>query len=328
MRQQVYVLCFLFLSAVSTASFAETSPAATAGSENKMSITDAAAKKNKVDGDIDNEITNPKLRADSGSKSKFSMSSVFSYTGGALSSPFAADRPNLAGLPENQVESSINGSLKTRYRSTKNSSYTLGVGLGVQTPFEGRVNNNENQINIGDPVVGYNYIFPALGLQHSMDFTGTYATSNESLRVDQTASVGFAYNMVKAFQSGLNLGLNATSYYNLYDNRPGATKFTAIKDGDNRVDSRTAWAATFSPVVEYHFNDQFSFRTLFAYARWRHLYGDRKNWSMIHSKEYQSVGVGIALNRDVYLYPNVQFLPLDIRSDYTNFGISSSINVF
>jgi hypothetical protein len=226
------------------------------------------------------------------------------------------------------VESSVSGSLKTRYRTSKNSSYTLGVGLGIQTPFEGRVNTSENQFDIGDPLIGYDYTFSKWGLQHSVDLTASIATSIESLHVDEVASGAIAYAFMMPFQNGFHLGLNTTSYYNSYSNNPGANAYTKITNGDNRVDSRTSWAATASPVVEYIFNDTFSFRTLFAYFRWRHLYGDAHNLSLIRIQEYQSVGFGVALTRDIYLYPNVQFLPLNVRSDYTNFGISSSINVF
>lgn len=326
MHQFVTTLLSLFC-VLSFSAQAESQTSAN-NSQSTMSIEDAAAKKNKVDGDLDQEITNPKLRADSGSKSKWSMSSVFSYTGGAIASPFAADRPNLTGLPENQVESSLGGSLKTRYRSSKNSSFTVGVGMSVQTPFQGRINSDEKQINIGDPLIGYDYTFAKWGLQHSMDLTSSMATSNESLHVDEVASGAVAYSLMFASQSGFHFGLNSTAYYNAYANAPGENAFTRIKNGGNRVDSRTSWATTISPVVEYIFNDTISFRTLFAYFRWRHLYGDAHNWSMIRIQEYQSVGFGIAVTRDVYLYPNVQFLPLDARADYTNFGISSSINVF
>ena len=82
------------------------------------------------------------------------------------------------------------------------------------------------------------------------------------------------------------------------------------------------------PTLEYYFNDTLSFRTLFGYFRWRHLYGDENNLRMLRLKEYQSVGIGIVVSRDIYLYPNVQFLPREVRSDYTNFGVSAAVNVF
>jgi len=45
-------------------------------------------------------------------------------------------------------------------------------------------------------------------------------------------------------------------------------------------------------------------------------------------KVYQSVGLGISVTRDIFLYPNIQFIPSDIRSDRTNIAMSASINIF
>ena len=42
----------------------------------------------------------------------------------------------------------------------------------------------------------------------------------------------------------------------------------------------------------------------------------------------QSLGIGIKVIRDVFLYPNVTFIPYDIRSDRTNVGLSANINLF
>src|ERR1035437_5740298 len=84
--------------------------------ESALKIENVSGQKNKVAGDIDEEISNAKLRAESGSKSKYSLSTTIQYTGGAISSPFAAERPNLSGLPGMQTLSSLSGRLNGRYR--------------------------------------------------------------------------------------------------------------------------------------------------------------------------------------------------------------------
>jgi hypothetical protein len=53
--------------------------------------------------------------------------------------------------------------------------------------------------------------------------------------------------------------------------------------------------------------------------------GDFFTW--IPNKVYQSAGLGISVTRDIYLYPNVQFIPEDVRSDRTNVGVSANINL-
>ena len=285
---------------------------------------------NKVDGDLDDEISNPKMRADSGSKSKFSGSSVMSYTGGSISQPFGADRPNLSGVPENQVHTSIDGTLKLRYRTNPHFSIFGGVGLSLYTPFQGNVNSNsrQGQFDLGDPLLGFDYTFARWGLQHSIDLWSTVATSVESLNVNQVASVATGYTLMKAYSFGLHVGVIANAWYNFYGNHPGDNSTYAVSNDADVVDKRTEWEITMVPAVEYHFNERFSFRTLFGYFRWRHLYGDRDDTSLRHLVSYQSFGVGVVVIRDVFLYPNVQVLPGNLSGKFTNVGISSSINVF
>jgi hypothetical protein len=324
MRRFLLILC---LSLASTALFAQSEESIDDG---KVTVPAAPPTGNKVDGDLDQEISNPKMRADSGSKSKFSGSSVMSYTGGSFSRPFGADRPNLSGVPENQVHTSIDGTLKLRYRTTKNFSIFTGVGLSLYTPFQGNVNSGsrQGQFDLGDPLLGFDYTFARWELQHSADLWATAATSVESLNVGQVASVATGYTLMKAYSFGLHVGLIANAWYNFYGNQPGANPTYAVSNDADVVDVRTLWEITLVPAVEYHFNSTFSLRTLFGYFRWRHLYGDLDDTSLRHLVSYQSFGVGIVVMRDVFLYPNVQVLPGNLSAQFTNVGISSSINVF
>ncbi len=304
------------------------SPAAPSGSgETKMQIEEAAGRKNKVDGDIDQEITNIKLRADSGSKSKFSASATANYRGGSVSRPFGAERPDLSGLPDNQVDTSLDGTMKMRYRPDKNSSLSLGVSMGMKTPFQGDVNAGENQLNIGDPMAGYNRTFAAAGMQHSWNVYGSFGTSDESRNVDRDASFATDYTLMKKFDR-LSVGTTASVWWDVLSTEPGENPRWRQRAGMEKVDKRVSWGTTFSPTLEYQINEKFVLRALFAYFRWKHLYGDQENWRLLRIKEYNSVGVGIAVIRDVYLYPNVQFLPRDAKMANTNFGMSASLNLF
>ena len=69
-------------------------------------------------------------------------------------------------------------------------------------------------------------------------------------------------------------------------------------------------------------------RTISGLWVYDHLRSERDNFTFAKNKIYQSVGLGISVTRDIYLYPNVQFLPEDIRSDLTNVALSANINVF
>ena len=124
------------------------------------------------------------------------------------------------------------------------------------------------------------------------------------------------------------MGVQGVFFHQFYDSGAGDNKLTRKKAGSEKHDSRIEYQIAFNPTVEYYISDRFSVRALFSYFRWTNLYGDDQNWRLLRNKEYNSLGVGIVATRNVYLYPNVQFLPRDIRSDYTNFAMSASMNLF
>jgi hypothetical protein len=297
--------------------------------ETKMKIEEAAGTKNKVDGDIDQEITNARMRAESGSKSKFSLSSSLSYTGGALSKPFGENRPNLAGTPETQVTTSADIGIDVRYRWTKSDSLTLGTSFGLVTPFQGDVDRADNQLNVFNPVVGYSRVGKVGAFQTIFSAAVDAGTSKESRSVDYLTSLGLSYNALYAFQNGLTLGTSVAAGYNLYESDPGAkTEAGTAKPGYYGGDKRTQWVAAIYPYAEYQFNDKLSARTVFGYFNWKHLYGDNNRYRMLQTFVYQSIGVGISVSRDLYLYPNIQFVPDNIRNDFTNVALSATMNMF
>ena len=82
------------------------------------------------------------------------------------------------------------------------------------------------------------------------------------------------------------------------------------------------------PFAEYLFNDRYSFRTVFGYFEYEALKGTAfASERIVRQTPYQSMGIGISLTRDIYLYPNIQFVPEDIRSERTNVALSTNINL-
>lgn len=291
--------------------------------ETKMKIEDAADKKNKVEGDIDQEITNKKLRAESGSKSKFSLSLDATYTGGGLDKPFDSRRPNLYGRPGTQVVSSMSLGPNVRYRWTKSDSITFGTSLGVATPLQGDLNGKKGQLRVGDPGIGYSRVGKIGNLQSILGFGASYATSPESLDIKKTVAADASWTLMRTYQNGLSIGLAAGISNTFYS--------TAAGNGNEKgygKDDRGDYDIALYPMLEYEFNDMLSFRTVSRYTTWYHMYGDPEAGRLLHYKGTQSVGLGMSLARDFYLYPNVQFLVEDLTSDRTNVGATAIINVF
>lgn len=291
-----------------------------------IKIEDTTEKNKVKDGNIDEEVTNARMRAESGSKSKWSLSTSVAYSGGAISRPFGAERPNLAGTPGNEIKSAGKIGLDARYRWSKNHSITLGTQVGMQTPFQGDISAKDTQFNVYDPALGYKLVGKFGDLQTSGGVTYYRGTSQESKGINQTQAVALSVTALKAWQNGLTTGLSLSTAYNDFSDDPGQTKATrsAMYGGDKRVE----WSLGLFPFAEYSFNDKYSFRTVFGYFNWKHLYGDNNKYRLLQTYVYQSVGVGISITRDIYLYPNIQFVPDNIRSDFTNVALSATVNVF
>jgi hypothetical protein len=80
------------------------------------------------------------------------------------------------------------------------------------------------------------------------------------------------------------------------------------------------------PLAEVNISDKLNLRTVFRPWIFEHnraqAFGniERAPWS-------QSVGLGISVTRDLYLYPNIQFQPLNIKPELTNVAISMNLNI-
>ncbi len=298
-----------------------------AGGETKAKIENVREGKNTVSGNIDEEITNAKLRAESGSKSKYSLSARANYTGGSFTNAFGVKRPNLAGVPGQQTRSSASLGLDGRYRMTKNDSVTVGTEFALMTPLQGNVGDEGTQLNVFDPIVAYNRAFAGMGLQQTASVAVSVGTSKETLDIDKNGSLTLSYNGLKELKNGLSVGVATDVTYNSYSSAAGKNASTA-KPGFYGNDERQAWTVALFPYAEYALNDRYALRTVFGYLNFQHLYGDSNKFRLLKQTSYQSVGLGIAVTRDVYLYPNVQFVPDNIRSDFTNLAFNATINMF
>ncbi len=271
--------------------------------ETKKSSTE---KKN----DIDNEITNARMRAESGSKSPLSMSIGLGYNGGALDDPFGDERPNISGDPEVETATYLGLDVSGRYRFTKNDSISFGAGMGATKPF------SNPDSDVPDPYLSYSRVYKVGVFQTISSATYTFGTS-DSYKDAEISGVATLqqYMMANIGKTGLTLGgVVDYSYYMYKDETPVASGLTRFSLG-------------LYPMLEYTFNDTFSFRTVFGYFNYRRVRG-ASNSDLKRRYEYQSIGIGISVSRDIYLYPNIQFLADDADVKKTNIGFSATINLF
>ena len=283
--------------------------------------------------DIDQEITNNKMRAELGSKSKWSLRSSVNYYGGTIQKAFAEKRPNITQGPNADSRAYMSGDLAVKYRTSDRTSLNAGTGLRIITPFHRTVNEATNSntdsapasrraklASVSNPYLEFNYAGKLGSVQNFAQLTGTYASEDFDRNVVGTnGNVALSDQLIMEIGNN-SLGLAATVYQNMY--KDAGHTYT---DLDGSVQAREDIGVYAVPFYEYAFNDKYNFRTVFNWVNFSKELGS----SQFHQlKPQQSMGLGISVTRDVFLYPNIQFIPQDIRADRTNVALSASINLF
>ncbi|MFP5520178.1 MAG: hypothetical protein ACLGGX_09760 [Bdellovibrionia bacterium] len=298
-------------------------------------VSDVVNKDEKKE-DIDQEITNARMRATLGAKSAFSFKSSLGYNGGSLEKPFDKIRPNYRASANAEALTSISGSVGVNYRMTKRDNLSLGVGLVMSNPFHGDLTRDKfedprkaqngktkNRLDVSNPSLSWSRGYKAFGIQMissagyshytTEDATELYnATGNFSLGQTVLADLG-----TSNLSAGVSLSVDATAYN-------GKMEDIYYQIGYQQ----DAYGFGAFPFAEYTFTDKLSFRTVFGYFQYVHYMKDNYNdEKTVRLTPYQSVGIGISVTRDIYLYPNIQFVPEDARPERTNVALSTNINL-
>lgn len=290
-----------------------------------FSLTLFAQEEKSATDEVDETITNRKLRAETGSLSRWSMSTSFNYNGGSVASPLDPERPNITAGRDVLLLQSLAGTVGARYRISTFDALTLSTGFFMTTPFHDRIKTNDSKkkadfektnrkLNVSDPALRYVHIGKIWGAQSVTSTSATLITNNQLKNqgyesyfdADQT----FMYELPNT-----SLSLGATFY---------AGAYSLSKDDPDLA----TYTLAFYPSAEYVINDTYNLRTVFGQWVYQQLTkgSNADRWEKL--KVYQSVGLGISVTRDIFLYPNIQFIPSDIRSDRTNIAMSASINIF
>lgn len=281
--------------------------------------------------DIDQEITNARMRSELGSKSLFSFKSSLGYSGGSLQKPLDSIRPNYRASATIESLATLSGNIGMNYRVSKGGNLSLGTGISIMDPLHGDITANtfkdpraskkgveQKRAQVSTPYVDYSHGYRAMNMQMISSMTYSHYTEQDAtdyynllgnVSLNQTVLADLGES---AWQAGLSLSFDK-------DIAKGAFAESAP---DNM---RQDFGVGLYPFAEYAFNDNYSFRTVFGYFQFV-KYEESKE--LIQLEPYQSVGVGMALTRDIYLYPNVQFTPKDVRADRTNVALSANLNLF
>lgn len=298
--------------------------------------TEEVQKKDETKKDIDEEITNARMRSQLGSKSKFSFKSALSYSGGSVKKPMDKIRPNYRSGKSSDTLTAMGGSVGMNYRLNERESISVGTGITIMNPFHGDVTsakfkdprknrtNDVKRYEVATPYIEYSRAYKVGGMQMISGATYSHFTTQDATDAEVGSNafgnVSFDQTILadlgeSNWSGGVALSFDTTLYKGELSQ--------AMKDDGNVQDD---FGYGIFPFAEYSFNDKYSFRTVFGYFQMIHYKGDGS--AVTAARPYQSMGIGMALTRDIYLYPNVQFLPLDIRPELTNVGLSANLNLF
>jgi hypothetical protein len=289
--------------------------------QNAIKIDDVNGQKNTTPGsDIDETITNNKMRAETGSKSRYSISSQLNYIGGSVDKPLAEDRPNIAGATGTTDAALIGGQISGKYNISSSQSLLAGVGVRWISPLQGSgtpKGYDGRKVDADNPYVVYQKLYKWSGVQSALQLQPTFFTNSNLVADGYVSTLALSQNNIfEIGHSGLSLGLYLMAQTGYYNNNSPAAKA-----------NQSDLTFNFDPFIEYQLTEKANIRTVTNL--WNYEHARSMAWNTyIFDKVYQSVGVGYAITRDVFLYPNVQFLPDDIRSDRTNVALNTYINLF
>jgi hypothetical protein len=286
---------------------------------------------NKTPGqDVDEIITNNLLRAESGSKSRWSVASFIGYNGASVEKPFAEDRPNIAATTATTNESLLSGQISLKYNINTKSSLMGGVGVRWFSPLREHRQHEGARSDMDNPYIIYQRIYKMAGIESVLQVQPVYYTNSNLKDHGYVTSVLVNQdNMYAIGESKFSLGASLWAQGGYFNKKGPSSGHPGDEDYLEDVrDDQADYLVGFAPVLEYAFNDTFNFRTVTNLWNFEHLRSEPNGNTYTADTITQSVGIGVSLTRDIFLYPNVQFQLENIRSDLTNVAVNANINLF
>ncbi len=273
--------------------------------------------------DIDDEITNARLRATTGAKKKLSIASSFSYSGAAITNPLSTERPQLNDGLASADPAKANADISLKYRLTDNDHLNLGFGVDYTPEYTADKATGRKQTsrtNASSPSLVYSRVFKAGGIQNVLSAGVSKYTAKEDLDTNLNYQASVSHTMMAPIGSSkAEIGIYtyfAQEFYSKLDEGQA-------ERGNEK--NTTSHQVGIMPIFEYAFSDKVSFRTVSRWLTWTVMNSDKDRGFI--AGQTQSMGIGYAVTRDVYLYPNMQWKWSSLNANQTTVGFSANINL-
>ena len=179
--------------------------------------------------DIDDEITDARLRAQLGSKSVWSFKSSLAYSGGSIQDPLNSVRPNYRASATIEAMTSLSGDIGVNYRSGERDNISFGTGITVVDPLHGDITKPAEDVRSGQsgvlpryeistPYLGWSRGYKAMGTQMVSGVTYAHATDSDS--VNLTKNLGAVTLSQTVLAALLNTSPSAVRQWELGDKHP------------------------------------------------------------------------------------------------------------
>ena len=265
------------------------------------------------------EITDPRLRAEAGSTSRYSVKATLGFAGPQVTDVSNPNTPNPDGTT-GRHKTALSGAIGVRLRIDRDRAINFGTGIAAVTPFQ-----NLQRFDVNDPFLSYDITEKVHSIQIHLAPSIAIKTVPEDKAVGQDAALGFSVGTVYDLgMSRWSLSLDSRIDYTLYD-RPyipgGGRHGNGVGDG-RAIQGNVG----LFPGFKYKVNDAVNVAASvgIGYMNPRSL-GDQ---TALQPKTVNGrVGVGWAPKRDIYLYPYVTFYPSALSLDTTSVNFSTVFSV-
>ena len=256
-------------------------------------------------------ITDAELRAQAGSRSRYSLNASLSYLGAPLEDAFGEDLPN----PDNSLgdhKTVLSGSMAARYRLDKSASLGFGTGINVLTPFHGA-----ERVDVRDPYLSHTKLYRLGYFQALTDIKATYITNPRYVDVGEFAGLSL-YQSQKInleggrWSVGFAFAFSAYAYNRSYDSKDG---------------NASNYNASLHPKVTYKIADNLALKSSLSLGvRSARKYGD---WGTVDEKTLtQKLGLGYAYTKDIFLNPYLYLYPAEFTWAETSLSFNAIFSVF
>ena len=293
-------------SSAPVATEATTAPTAAAGTT-EVQLPDVLKNKKFEENE---KITDAKMRADSGSLSKYSLSFSLSYYGPTLGDLSAKDQPNPDGSV-GSYETALGGSLGGRYRMSSNETVRVGTGLKVIHPLHGA-----ERTDLNNPYISYALTTKLGAVQMRNTFGGSVITVPNYTKIGEYGSLDYDNSMVYDLGSTkFAVGLDTSVSLYLYNRE--------YRKADGKA---STYNLAFYPNFKYNITDKLNVNTSVSISYWNPR-ANESRWNLQNRTVSQRLGLGYAYTRDIYISPYLNFFPDNLSDKGTTLNFSTSFSI-